>query len=94
MSLSTFGGEINPHRNFDLDVCANCGMECVRIQEQVAGGERKRMVGLTLTQQLMVALDGYHQKRSNLFPFRSPFFYHDEACSKKRNTVEERMERV
>ena len=46
MSLSTFGGEINPHRNFDLDVCANCGMECVRIQEQVARGERKRMVGL------------------------------------------------
>jgi hypothetical protein len=57
MSLSTFGGEINRHCNFDLDVCGLWN----------APAKKNKLKGAclpcttTTTTNLMVPLVGYHQ---------------------------------
>ena len=66
MSLSTFGGEINPHRNFDFVCVVLAWNVCAKTKEQVVlckGVNEKRVVGLAYLgsfaqQQLMVLLVG------------------------------------
>jgi hypothetical protein len=46
MSLSTFGGEINHHCNFDLNVRGLWNGMCPQKKNELKGGKRKRMLTL------------------------------------------------